>query len=250
MHEMKTATEPTEPHISYCPEAKAGRSPKDNLILRQLGEAAYQRLLPHLQAVALKKNSVLSEAGSGKPHVYFPIDAVVASQRHLADGSMIDVSITGCHGLLLAGPCCGVASDDSVVVRFAGMAYRSETPQFIDMIRHDEETLMKFLSLSQTHHQKMAKRLACNQHHSAKQRVAKWLLQFMDLLDSDNIACTHQEMADSLGVRREAVSLILKNLDQEGILQIHRGAVTVLDRQLLTTRACACYGEWLAIGGH
>lgn len=247
---MKTASDPAGLTPSRHQQAKAGRSPKDNLILRQLGEAAYQRLLPHLQPVLLKKNTLLSEPGSSKPHVYFPIDAVVASQRHLADGSMIDASIIGCHGLLLAGPCCGVATDDSAVVRVTGMAYRLETPQFIDMIRHDEVTLMKFLSLSQIHHQKMAKQLACNQHHTARQRVAKLLLQFMDLVDSDTIACKHQEMADSLGVRREAVSLILKSLDQEGILQIQRGAVTVLDRQLLSACACECYGEWLPMRGH
>jgi CRP-like cAMP-binding protein len=245
---MTTSTYPSNPIVHPRKSGQSAPSPKDNLILRKLDEPAYQRFLSQLQLVSLEQKTVLFEAGSSKQQVYFPTSAVIASQSHLANGSVIDVNITGCRGMLVAGPCCGTISNDSAVVRAAGLAYRLDTAAFIDTIRHDESALMKFLSLSQTHHQKMAKNLACGQHHSVRQRVAKFLLQFMDLLDKHQVACTHQEMADSLGVRREAVSIVLKALDQEGILQIMRGAVKVTDRSALLSCACECYEELLAIG--
>ena len=245
---MTTSTYPGDQIVQSRKSGQSAPSPKDNLILSKLDEPTYQRFVSQLQLVSLEQKTVLFEAGSPKQQVYFPISAVIASQSHLANGSVIDVNITGCRGMLIAGPCCGTLSNDSAVVRAAGLAYRLDTAAFIDTIRHDESALMKFLSLSQTHHQKMAKNLACGQHHSVRQRVAKFLLQFMDLLDDHQVACTHQEMADSLGVRREAVSIVLKTLDQEGILQIMRGAVKVTDRSALLGCACECYEELLAIG--
>jgi CRP-like cAMP-binding protein len=167
----------------------------------------------------------------------------------VAEGLVVDVGITGHQGMLVTGGCCGAVSTDSAVVRVAGSAYRLATQEFLELLRDDEDGMMKFLSLAEIRQQKMAKNLACSHHHSVQQRVAKLLLQLMDLIGDNRIALTHQEMADSLGTRREAVSNMLKKLEQAGILHILRGAVDVQDRSLLMDHACACYEELLAIQG-
>jgi len=52
---------------------------------------------------------------------------------------------------------------------------------------------------------------------------------------------THQEIADSLGIRRESVTLTAGKLSQEGLLEISRGQLRVLNRPELEARACECY---------
>ncbi|MCQ4087819.1 Crp/Fnr family transcriptional regulator [Saccharibacillus sp. JS10] len=52
-----------------------------------------------------------------------------------------------------------------------------------------------------------------------------------------NIPLTHQELADMIGATREAVSLTLKELAQEGVLTTSRGNIRVHTRQVLQERS-------------
>jgi DNA-binding FadR family transcriptional regulator len=52
---------------------------------------------------------------------------------------------------------------------------------------------------------------------------------------------THQEIADRLGFRREAITLALRKLMERGHIQVRRGSMEVLDRQALEAQVCDCY---------
>ncbi len=85
---------------------------------------------------------------------------------------------------------------------------------------------------------KMSMEVACANFHSLDQRVAKWLLIRHDHHRSDPIRVTHQSIADSLGVRREAITLILRKMRG---LSFSRGAIKVVDREMLEHSTCECY---------
>jgi len=55
-----------------------------------------------------------------------------------------------------------------------------------------------------------------------------------------NIPLTHQELADMIGATREAVSLTLKELAQEGILTTSRGTIRIHTRQAWQERTNEC----------
>ena len=64
-------------------------------------------------------------------------------------------------------------------------------------------------------------------------RVATLLL---DRSTSENpLISTHQEIAAELGSSREVISRILGSLASQGLIQMSRGAIEVLDPQLLKT---------------
>ena len=52
-------------------------------------------------------------------------------------------------------------------------------------------------------------------------------------LRSDMIHITHQEIAAELGSSREVISRILEDFSAQGMLEVSRGSIQILDRQAL-----------------
>ena len=52
---------------------------------------------------------------------------------------------------------------------------------------------------------------------------------------------TQEMIANMLGVRREGVTEAARKLQREGLIDYHRGHITVLDRQGLEAHTCECY---------
>jgi hypothetical protein len=46
-----------------------------------------------------------------------------------------------------------------------------------------------------------------------------------------------------LGVRRVGVTVAASAMQQDGLIEYHRGSLTVLDRQRLESTACSCYAK-------
>jgi CRP-like cAMP-binding protein len=88
----------------------------------------------------------------------------------------------------------------------------------------------------------MAQTAVCNRHHSLDQQLCRWLLLSLDRLPSNQLIMTQELIANMLGVRREGVTEAAGNLQRAGLIEYHRGRITVLDRGGLETRCCECYG--------
>ena len=70
--------------------------------------------------------------------------------------------------------------------------------------------------------------------HALPERLARLLLQ----RESDgHVAATHQVLASELGTAREVVTRALSNFEREGLLEILRGRLRILDRPALERRA-------------
>jgi Mn-dependent DtxR family transcriptional regulator len=52
---------------------------------------------------------------------------------------------------------------------------------------------------------------------------------------------TQELIANMLGVRREGVTEAAGKLQKLGIIEYHRGVITVLDRARLEEMSCECY---------
>jgi CRP/FNR family transcriptional regulator len=68
---------------------------------------------------------------------------------------------------------------------------------------------------------------------SMQKRVAAFLIEQSVLEDSDTINTTHETIAKNLGTAREVVSRMLKYFENEGIIEIQRGQVKILDDKKL-----------------
>lgn len=74
---------------------------------------------------------------------------------------------------------------------------------------------------------------------SFDRRLAVFLSDELARGGQDRIAMTHDQIARHLGTAREVVSRMLKYFEQEGIVELGRGSVTVLDRTRLRNLAAS-----------
>lgn len=59
-------------------------------------------------------------------------------------------------------------------------------------------------------------------------RLLQLLKQKAELYQSKEIKITHQQLADELGTAREAVSRVMKQMENEGLVQLSRNKITLL----------------------
>ena len=108
--------------------------------------------------------------------------------------------------------------------------------------RHHDGTLHHLLlRYTQALITQIAQSAVCNRHHSLYQQLCRWLLQSLDRLASNELTITQELIANMLGVRREGVTEAAGRLQKAGLIDYHRGHITVLDRQGLETQVCECY---------
>ena len=82
---------------------------------------------------------------------------------------------------------------------------------------------------------------ACNALHASESRLARWLLQTRDRIDTDVLPLTQEFLSQMLGVRRTTVTLVARQLEKAGVIQNRRGRIVIIDRNGLEDVACECY---------
>jgi CRP-like cAMP-binding protein len=83
----------------------------------------------------------------------------------------------------------------------------------------------------------------CLRFHSIGPRLARWLLMSQDRSHASSFHVTHEFLAYMLGVRRVGITMAAGALQRGGLIQYHRGEVTVTDRLGLEAAACGCYAS-------
>ena len=68
---------------------------------------------------------------------------------------------------------------------------------------------------------------------SLDKRVAAFLLEESTIEGSDQLKITHEAIANHLGSHREVITRMLRYFQNEGMVKLSRGAVTLLDRNRL-----------------
>ena len=82
---------------------------------------------------------------------------------------------------------------------------------------------------------------ACNAAHSVEQRLARWLLHAHDRMERDTFSLTQEFAAMMMGASRPMVSVVAGTLQKAGLIEYHRGHLTILDRHGLESASCECY---------
>jgi len=63
----------------------------------------------------------------------------------------------------------------------------------------------------------------------------------LDRLKSNESTMTQKLISNMLGVRREGVAVSAGKLQKLGLIEYHRGRITLLDRAGVEKKACECY---------
>jgi CRP-like cAMP-binding protein len=224
-------------------------SPNQNHLLAALPATEYERLVPHLELVALPLGQTLHEPGAHVRHVHFPTTAIVSLLYVMESGASAEIAGVGNEGMLgISLFMGGGTTPSSAVVQTAGHGYR--LPGKVLREEFDRDGLMQRLLLRYTQAllTQMCQTSACNRHHSIEQQLCRWLLLTLDRLSSNELVMTQELVASALGVRRESITEAAGNLQRSGVIRYRRGHIAVLERSGLEAGACECYAvvkkEW------
>jgi len=223
-------------------------TPGQNHLLDALPADKYERLFSQLELVPMPLGEVLYETGEELRYVYFPTTAIISKFYVSENGASTEIAVVGNEGIigisLFMG---GGTMPNRAVVRSGGYGYRLRRHLFIraldcsDLGRHDRTLPYLLLRYTQALITQMAQSAVCNRHHTLYQQLCRWLLQSLDRLSSNEMTITQEMIANMLGVRREGVTEAARKLQREGLIDYHRGHITVLDRQGLEAQTCECY---------
>ena len=217
-------------------------SPRQNHLLAALPTAAYKRLLPNLELVAMPLGQVLYTSGRALPYVYFPTTCIVSLVYVMANGSSAEIAVTGFEGLLgISLFLGGHTAPNQAVVQSGGHAYRIRAKALKTEFEQGGPLQHLLLLYTQALIAQMAQTAVCNRHHSLDQQLCRWLLLSLDRLRSGELTMTQELIANMLGVRRQGVVVAARNLQRAGLINYKRGHISVLDRPGLEARVCECY---------
>jgi CRP-like cAMP-binding protein len=219
-----------------------------NLLLDQLPAEEVERVAPYLQLVSLEKDQWVCEQDSIIAHFHFPLTAVVLLSIEMSDGFHTDVALADCTGMF---PLSAVADSHCLLgvrVFLPGLAYRIP----VDVLRQEFSRGQAFSKLVMRAVRILLAQLsmgtACFRRHSTRQILAKLLLMTLEHRREEGLDITHAQIADIVGVRREAITLALKQLEHKGALECTRGKIRLLDRPTLEGLACNCFRSRTQLG--
>ncbi|WP_416558883.1 Crp/Fnr family transcriptional regulator [Limnohabitans sp. yimb22184] len=181
-----------------------------------------------------------------RPHeviqfVYFPVTAIIAMEIDISDGTSAEIVLIGKEGMVGSGVMGGNQNFSRARVKFSGLAYKLPLTVFQSELSQDHAFLKIWMAVTRQMILQIAMPTVCSSKHSNEQQVIRWLMNTLDKTQGRVLQVTHQEIADTLGIRRESVTLTAGKLSQEGLLEVSRGQLRILDRPQLEARACECY---------
>jgi CRP-like cAMP-binding protein len=217
-------------------------SPDDNNLLAGIPPADFARLAPHLERVSMPLGEMLYEPGELMRHAYFPTTAVVSLHYVTESGASVETAGVGNEGVvgisLFMG---GGSTPSSAVVQIGGSGYRLQGHLLNDEFKRLGAVQGILLRYTQALLTVMAQTAVCNRHHTVEQQVCRWLLSTLDRVPSRDFIVTQEQIANTLGVRRESVTDAASTLQRAGFIRYRRGHIAVVERSGLASRSCECY---------
>lgn len=196
----------------------------------------------HCELVELKPHKTHMAAGRSHDHAYFPVDSIVSVLLPAAHAPGVQVALVGNEGMFNTSLVLGVsASAFSSRVQREGRAFCIHHGALQHRISQDaclRDILNRYVDVRQS---QMAQQIACIQHHSVKQRLARCLLMNRDRAYSSELFLTHEALAFMLGVRRESVTRAAGDFENRGLISYSPGYVMLLDEAGLEKTSCSCY---------
>jgi CRP-like cAMP-binding protein len=213
-----------------------------NRLLLALPPRNLRRLLPDVERIHCRRGQILLEADGSLDHVYFPDSGVVSVLAVYADGSAIEMATIGREG------CTGVqaifgakTSSIRLFVQIPGTAAKMSRPAFTRAMASIPSFQGLMYAYVQAFLEQVMASVACNGAHSAKQRLARWLLMMRDRSDDDALPVSQSLLAEMLGVQRPTVTNAAGELERSGLITRGRQQIIIRDREGLMGASCECY---------
>jgi CRP-like cAMP-binding protein len=214
-----------------------------NRLLAALPDVDYARMQKHLHMNATVPGRTLQRHGTPVTDVYFPNGGVFSVTNEMRDGTLVEVATVGNEGMLGiavflgdrlgAGRTFQQVPDGPLPSMTVGRFVKESATAgpFRDVVAlYAQANLLQIMQCT-----------ACNALHSVKQRCCRWLLQTQDRVGSREFLLKQEFLAIMLGVQRPTVTLVMRRLQDGGLITTRYGRIRVLKRKKLEHASCECY---------
>lgn len=220
----------------------SSRNPVGNHLLAALPQEEYERLLSNLEPVSLSLKQVLYEPNEPIEYAYFPNNGASSLLNLMQDGQTIEAATVGKEGMIGVPLLLGTTQIPlQVIVQIPGDGLRMKADVFKAEVYGGCPLHTRLLRYTQTLMNQISQTAACNRLHSVEGRCCRWLLMTQDRVESDSFPLTQEFLSYMLGVRRASVSEVAATLQKSGLIDYHRGQITIRDRKGLESACCECY---------
>jgi len=212
------------------------------MLLSTLSDNDLQWVMSTLQRVELHAGAVIQDTTNSVEYGYFVESGFMSTQATMREGKTIEVAAIGPEGFL------GLplltefqAPSLQAIVQVSGAALRitvMELRRMMSQSRAFERALLRYACFCGAEAGQLA---ACSAMHQMQSRLARWLLMIQHRVDRQELAVTHDSMAQVLGTNRATVSLSAEALKRAGLIHYARGRLRICDRLGLQSVACECY---------
>jgi CRP-like cAMP-binding protein len=213
-----------------------------NQLLASLHGEDIALLRRHLREVAIEQGQFLEEPGRSIDAVYFPQSGMTSLIVQMPEDNAVEVGTVGSEGAI--GMTVGLGSRISFIcalVQVAGVALAIPASPFCAAVGQSARLRDLVVRYSELQLGQIQQTAACNALHDVASRLCRWLLQTSDRTGSDTIPFTHEFLGRMLGVRRATISQVASRFQAEGLIETHRGQISLLNHDELRKRACPCY---------
>ena len=213
-----------------------------NQLLQALPAGDFELVGARLKPLQMIREAVLVEAGVMPAQIVFPHGGAVSIVVNLSEGQSVEVAMIGRDSVV--GACealgDGISLTDAIVlfpaaasvIEFADFrAVAAQSPALRGLVtRHGEALLAQAQQTA-----------ACNAVHSVEARLSRWLLRARDLHDGRTLPLTQELLAQMIGVRRNAISIVAHALRKTGTISYSRGQIEIIDVEALRETSCECH---------
>ena len=214
-----------------------------NRLLDTLPPSELTHLLAASEPIALPVRTILYEPGIRPKYAYFLTDGIASIVRNTANGAVVEVGIVGREGLVGAVHLLGsLELPTQCFMQIAGSGRRillSDLERMFVAPSSLHTNISEFIQFRMINACQLA---ACNASHPIEQRLARWLLNVRDRMQTVQFPLTHEFLAEMLSVQRPTLSIVAKHFQVAGIVAYRHGQLQILQPDKLEGIACECYG--------
>jgi len=212
-----------------------------NRLLAALPPALADGVCLDLEALSLKQPQLIIERGAIIEFIYFPTTCLISMVVDLKNGNTVEALTVGNDGFVETAAFFGKANSTfKGLVQISGDALRMRVESFLTHLE-DEVFSTVMGSYVEDAMAMLAQSSACLAFHPVEQRLARWLLEVEDRVNTQSLGLTQEFLAQMLGVQRPTASIAVRMLVTANLISHTRGAVRIENRAGLEEAACECF---------
>ena len=218
------------------------RPASSNRILSRLSREDFGLLEPHLEVTDLPLRECLEIRSKPIDHVYFIERGLASVVANGVGDQGMEVGLIGREGM--TGLAVVMAADRTPHETFMQLEGEGRRIRADDLRRAMERSASlhrSFLRYGHAFTLQIAHTAIANGRSKIEERLARWLLMAHDRVDGDELALTHEFLAQMLGVRRPGVTIALNQLETHGLIRTNRGVISIVDRRGLEASSNGAY---------